>query len=181
MNQPARGVSPVSALVVEPDQADRMFLVSALTSAGVEVIEASDFASGRACLEAKAPTLLVTEVQLGSYNGLHLALVGRLIRPGMSLVVTSRFRDPVLQRCGEEFGAVFVHKPMTPAQLFTALVLSGLREPRANGPGASIRPLEAYRSELRETAAAPTDKGERRCKKRRRDIATFLLLEALRR
>src|SRR5688572_25320453 len=113
MNWPAPGVAPVSALVVEPDEADRLFFATTLTSAGVQVLEADNFWSARAFLEDRAPLLLVTEIRLGSYNGLHLALLGRLMSPQMSLVVTSRLCDPVLQRYGEGFGAVFVQKPMT--------------------------------------------------------------------
>ena len=179
MNRSAHGVAPVSALVVEPDKADRMFLVSALTSAGVEIIEADDFASARACLEVQAPTLLITEIRLGIYNGLHLALIGRIISPQMSLVVTSRSRDPVLQRCGNDLGAVFVQKPMTQGELYMALVLAAVREP--TGAAAPIRPsLEARHNQYGEIDAVTGDVRDRRCKRRHRDIASFLLLEALR-
>lgn len=179
MNRSAPGVAPVSALVVEPDKADRMFLVSALTSAGVKIIEADNFASARACLEAHTPTLLVTEIRLGIYNGLHLAVIGRIISPQMSLVVTSRSRDPVLQQYGNDCGAVFVQKPMTQGELYTALVLAALREP--TGAAAPIRPsLDARHNEQREVDAVTGDVRDRRCKRRHREIASFLLLEALR-
>lgn len=179
MNRSAHGVAPVSALVVEPDKADRKFLVSALTSAGVEIIEADSFGGARACLEAQAPGLLVTEIRLGSYNGLHLALIGRIISAQMSLVVTSRSRDPVLQRCGNDFGAVFVQKPMTQGELYTALVLAALRKP--TGAAARIRPsLEARHNQHREVDAVTADVRDRRSKRRHRDIASFLLLESLR-
>ena len=165
MNWPAPGVSPVSALVVEPDEADRKFFVTTLTSAGVQVIEADNFRSAREYLEGREPQLLVTEIQLGPYNGLHLALLGRLMSPQMSLVVTSRWCDPVLQLYGEQFGAVFIQKPMTQGELFTALVLAATREPIVT----------------REVVAATPAVRGRRCKRRRRDIASFLLLEALQR
>ena len=165
MNWPAPGVSPVSALVVEPDEADRMFFVTTLTSAGVQVIEADTFRSARALLEGRVPQLLVTEIQLGADNGLHLALLGRLMSPQMSLVLTSRSCDPVLQLYGEQFGAVFIQKPMTQGELFTALVLAATREPMVKS----------------EVVAAPPAVRGRRCKRRRRDIASFLLLEALQR
>ena len=181
MNRSAHGVAPVSALVVEPDKADRKFLVSALTSAGVEIIEADNFGSARACLEAaQAPALLVTEIRLGVHNGLQLALIGRIISAQMSLVVTSRSRDPVLQRCGNDFGAVFVQKPMTQGELYTALVLAALRKP--TGAAAPIRPsLDARHNQHREVDAVTADVRDRRCKRRHRDIASFLLLESLRR
>jgi CheY-like chemotaxis protein len=144
-------VSPVSALVVEPDEADRLFFASALTSAGVAVIETDNFRTAWACLETQAPPLLITEFQLGTDNGLRLALLGRTMSPQMSLVLTSRCRDWALQRCAEALGAVVVQKPMTETEFFSTLIVA---------------------------AAIPTVRG-RRCKGRRRDIASFLLLEAL--
>jgi DNA-binding response OmpR family regulator len=179
MTRSAHGIVPVSVLVVEPDKADRRFLVSALTSAGVKIIEADNFPSARTLLEAQAPTLLVAEIRLGVYNGLHLALIGRVINPQMSLVMTSRFRDPVLQQSGNEFGAVFVQKPMTQAELYTALLLAALRGPTAAAP--PILPsLEAGHNQHPKVTAVGADLRDHRCKKRHRDIASFLLIEDLR-
>src|SRR5262245_38175691 len=89
-------------LLAEPNGEDRTFFASALASAGIEVIATDTFASARACLEAQAPPLLVTEMRLGSHSGLWLALLGRHISPGLALVMTSRSRFPDLQRRGEE-------------------------------------------------------------------------------
>jgi DNA-binding response OmpR family regulator len=147
----------MSVLIVEPDDADRVFLGSALTSAGVDVIEANNFRSAEACLETQAPSLLVTEIHLGNYSGLQLAFLGRRINPQMPLVVTSRFHDRSFARRGEALGAVFVQKPMTQGELFAALYNATLRAPLAHS----------------------LDRRSRR--RRRRDIASFLLLETLRR
>ena len=55
----------------------------------------------------------MTEIRLGFHNGLHLAHLARWKRPQMLLVVTSRYRDPVLMRDAAALGASFVPKPMT--------------------------------------------------------------------
>src|SRR5688500_13367661 len=111
----------IPALVVEPGEADRAFLVSTLKSFGVIVSAADGFVSARARPVRRPPTVLVTEIRLGYHNGLHLAHIARWMRRKMILVVTSRHRDPVLTRDAEALGAVFVQKPLTPGGLLTAL------------------------------------------------------------
>jgi DNA-binding NtrC family response regulator len=112
----ASGPSPnsrISALVVEPEEAARAFLMSTLTAAGLVVTEADGFASGRASLLRRPPSVLLTEIRLGKHNGLHLAHIGRSIRPQMIVVLTSEYRDPVLIRDAEALEAIFIPKPLT--------------------------------------------------------------------
>ena len=124
MNAPSDSLPPLSgipALVVEPDAADSTFLVSTLRSAGLIVTVADTFASARERLVRRPPAVLVTEIRLGYHNGLHLAHVARWMRRQMILVVTSRYRDPVLVRDAEALGAAFVQKPLTPGGLLATL------------------------------------------------------------
>jgi DNA-binding NtrC family response regulator len=141
---------------VEPDQDDRALLFATLTRAGLCVTAVDSFASARASLVARPPSLLVTELRLGSYNGLHLAFLGREVQPQIAVLVTSGLHDPGLQRDAEALGATFLRKPIAPAELLAALDRAA--SPRPDSP-----------------------KRERRCGRRQRDIASFLLLEALRR
>ena len=106
-----------SALVVEPDESDRAFIVSTLASAGLRVGEVDGFTDARAQLVRHPPALLVTEIRLGLHNGLHLAHLARWRRPQMLVVVTSRYRDPVLIRDAEALGVTFVQKPFTSEDL----------------------------------------------------------------
>jgi DNA-binding NtrC family response regulator len=114
-------LSAITALVVEPEQAERVFLASTLTAAGLIVTASDDYANGRAALVRRPPSVLITEIRLGTHNGLHLALFGRWLRPQMIQVVTSSYSDPVLKRDAEEMGAVFVQKPFTPGGLLALL------------------------------------------------------------
>jgi DNA-binding NtrC family response regulator len=116
------------ALVVEPAVTDRMFLVSTLTSAGLTVISTDSFSRARAYVTSEPPAVLVTAVRLGAYNGLHLALLARSMRPEISMVVTSCVPDRVLERDAHALGAVFSLKPMTKEELFAALYRAALRE-----------------------------------------------------
>jgi DNA-binding response OmpR family regulator len=109
------------ALVVEPDQIDRELLVATLTSAGLVVSVADSFRTAHARLVHRPPTILVTEIRLGHHNGLHLAHIARWLRRQMVLVVTSRYRDPVLTRDAAALGATFVSKPISPGRLLVTL------------------------------------------------------------
>ena len=180
------GASPpsgISALVVEPEEANRVFLISTLTAAGFNVTATDNFDSARAVLFSRPPWLLVTEIRLGPYNGLHLVLLGRSVRPHMTSVVTSGSLDRVLQRQAEALGTTVVRKPTTTGEFLVALCRAAFRQPNADAlVESSPSRFEVRHSERRQSAPASLDgQQERHFRRRRRDIATFLLLEASRR
>ena len=77
--------------------------------------------------------------------------------------------------------AAFVQKPTTSATLLAAVYRMVLREPNAEGT-VGTRPLLEHRfKESCQMVATFGDEKERRHRKRRREIATFLFWEALRR
>ena len=170
MNAPVVDASPLAgttALVVAHDASARVFLASTLKTAGLLVTEVSSFGRARWVLAAQPPSVLVTEMCLGAHNGLHLALIGRLMRPDMAVVVTAPFGYEILRRDADAVGAAFVSGPITSGELLAALFRTAVRESKD-----AILPALAV--------PAP---GERRRghRKRQRDIATFLLLAASRR
>jgi len=184
MNWPVFGGSPFSgstALVVEPEDSSRVFLVSSLWSAGLSVTGTGSFSSARAFLGAQPPSVLVTEVRLGAYNGLHLVLLGRSVSPHMTRVVISRIVDRGLQREAEELGATFIRKPMTAWELLAPLYRAALREPNADGTVESNWLRLPWQDRERRRTAANPERQKRGDRKRRREIATFLLREASRR
>jgi hypothetical protein len=64
--------------------------------------------------------VLVSEVQLGEYNGLHLAIIGRERRPALVAIVLGP-SDAVLAREAEQHGAVYLNEPVTEASLVARL------------------------------------------------------------
>jgi DNA-binding response OmpR family regulator len=170
--------TPVRALVVDPEQGDGMFLASTLTLAGLHVTATASFESARWHLMSRPPSVLVTERQLGSDNGLHLALLGRSLRPNMVQLVTSRVCDHVLLDDADAVGATCVRKPMTAGQLLAALYRTALREPNADGTlcPAGSPPDRGHRRPRRAAQA-----GEQKRRQRMRGRDTFLFLEAWRR
>jgi|SRR5215471_6194878 len=69
---PARGRA--SVLIVEPDVRVGRALRTACTTAA-DVTLCDDFESGRSALEHAPPQILVTNLRLEQYNGLHLVLL----------------------------------------------------------------------------------------------------------
>ena len=185
MNSSLLGTSPlaaIAALVVARDAADREFLASILTSAGLTVTTADSFSSARALLTARPPAVLVTELRLGAHNGLHLALLGRSMKPHMAVIVTAGLNDRVMRRDAVALGAAFLLGPVTTGALLAAVYRTALREPNADGSVDAATSLfgDRFGASL-QAAFARLDEPERRYSKRRRDIATFLFLEASRR
>ena len=84
------------ALVVAPTPELAQSLVGWLASRGYDVLLLTDFAAARQELDARPPRLLVTELKLGAFNGLHLTLRARARCPGVSGIVIGE-ADCVLQ------------------------------------------------------------------------------------
>ena len=161
------------ALVVEPDPSERIFVAATAMAAGLRVVATGTFKTARSLLLSQPPAVLVTEIRLGPYNGLHLALLGRSIRPHMAQLVTSRVEDVVLQRDAEAAGATFVLKPMTFEQLLAALYRTVHRDPNADGTVAPTPPpLDRRYGQRRRTAGEPLDREARR---RHRRLEPFLV------
>jgi CheY-like chemotaxis protein len=167
--------SPFSALVVEPNEVDLVRVVSVLAGAGFTVTATDNYQDARNRLAAAPPLVLVTEIRLGAFNGLQLAL--RAEAAGgrrVSVVVTSAFPDPVLQRDADRVGATFALKPLTAAALLAAVYRTAMRRPYANGALEPIRPPFERRSGERRIASLVVE-FERRSAERRRGIANLML------
>jgi DNA-binding NtrC family response regulator len=175
----ASRIAGTTVLVVESDAAERAFCMATLASVGLSTAGTGSFISARMSLVAQPPAVLVAEVRRDDYNGLDLARLGRLVAPQMAIVITSTARDRVLRRCAEELGAAFVVKPLTTSRLFAAVYRAVLAEPHDDRT--REQPAEWPHEEYRRLSVADPDHQERRRRKRRRHLATFLCLESLRR
>lgn len=89
----------------------------ALRSDGHEVVEATSFEQARALLSSLRPDLLVTSIQLGAYNGLHLVWQRQVEQPGRPSIVTSAYPDTVLESEAEKLGCPFLIAPIDSSEL----------------------------------------------------------------
>jgi CheY-like chemotaxis protein len=160
-------VAAAAALIVEPVLADAMFLVNAVSELGLHVTVAATFQEAVERLRV-SPTLLVADIRLGEYNGLHLVLRGKAARRELAAVVTSAAADPVLRAEAEQLGATFVLKPSTPEEIRAALCRTLFRPIGSAEP--PIRPPFERRKVERRMTPRPYLHPDRRQNERRRSV-----------
>ena len=110
-----------SVLVVDADPTDRSSTVLLLEAAGYRVASAGGFDEAKLLLASEVPDLLITDLRLGSYNGLHLVLRSRCDHPGMAALVVSGYPDPVLEAEAQRQNASFLLKPLLEGDLLAAI------------------------------------------------------------
>lgn len=112
--------APRRALVVSRSAPQREQLQQWLLGAGYQVTGASDFPDARTLLETTAPDLLVSDVKLEAYNGLHLAIwtSGRRL-PTRTMLIGDP--DLVLQKEAEREHAMYMLAPLDQAVFLSAV------------------------------------------------------------
>jgi DNA-binding response OmpR family regulator len=115
------GSRPWKVLIVDDDVSLLEAVRRGFEDAGLEVTACSAFEEGRRALRSQRYDALITDVRLGAFNGLQLAVVARLDYPDIRLIVFSGFDDPVLRAEAEHAGARYVVKPVQVAELISML------------------------------------------------------------
>jgi DNA-binding response OmpR family regulator len=110
-------------LIVDDDDSIRGGLEQLLGRAGYDTLTAATFEEGRRLLSAEPIDLLLVDVRLGPFNGLHL--VARKPDSVPAIVITG-VADTVLEGDAGSLGAHFLLKPVSPPELM-ALVEQTLR------------------------------------------------------
>ena len=111
-------------LIVDDDAPLLEVLQRAFQNAGAEVVAHSTFEGARRALQEGTFDALLTDVRLGAFNGLQLAVISRDAHPEIRVIVFSGFDDPVLRSEAERVGATYVVKPVT-----TEILLELVRRP----------------------------------------------------
>lgn len=96
-----------TVLVVTADASLRASVTSALGAHGFKVLTADTFAEARKLLIDWQPDVLVTSVRLREHNGLHLAIVSRLLSVLTKTIVIG-YADPVLQAEARQAEALYL-------------------------------------------------------------------------
>lgn len=103
-------------LLVEPDAVIGEWLRPACERVARATI-CKDFISARSQLLTAAPDILVTNLRLGEYNGLHLVLLAAADGSPTRSVVHSNRPDPYLIREAQTIGAFFERTERLPYSL----------------------------------------------------------------
>jgi DNA-binding NtrC family response regulator len=116
-------------LVVDDEPAVRRYLSTLLGMAGYEIVTAADIPSAMHVMAERTTDLLITDVRLDGYNGLHL--VAMAPEPIPSVVLTA-YDDPAVEAEARQLGAEFFLKPVESKVLLAAVarLLGTLEEPR---------------------------------------------------
>jgi DNA-binding NarL/FixJ family response regulator len=112
---------PARVLVVEPNAGRRMALQRALAPVA-DVAACSDFVTARQHVRQATPDLLITNLRLDTYNGLHLVAHAG---PPTRAVVYMDPPDPGLLRVAQAAGA-FVEAPQRLVAAAVSYVGAGL-------------------------------------------------------
>ncbi len=111
----------MSVLVVDNDEQMLGLVAGWLSGAGYEVVTCSRFEAAREYLAAHPLDALVTNLRLGEYNGLQLALLASWLGAGTAVLVMSAYDDVVLRRDAVAYGARFMLKPLDRESLVSEL------------------------------------------------------------
>lgn len=83
------------------------------------MVASRSFEEARRILREQSFDVLITDVRLGAFNGLQLAVIAHGLWPSIRVVVFSGFDDPVLRAEAEHMGATYLVKPVTSTELLT--------------------------------------------------------------
>jgi two-component system response regulator YesN len=85
------------------------------------VVTSDAFQDARKLLLEETVDVLITDVRLGAFNGLQLAVIARDRDPDMGIIVFSGYDDPVLQTEAAQLRARYLVKPVSFDQLLEVI------------------------------------------------------------
>jgi DNA-binding response OmpR family regulator len=114
--------APRKRVLIVDDEPDVLDTLAAMVSTGgYEVITLGDFEEAKKYVTDSPPDILITDVRLGAYNGLQLAVWMRAACPLCPIVVLSAFDDPTLRIEAAHLRAVYLAKPVSKKELLVCI------------------------------------------------------------
>lgn len=112
---------PYRVLVLDDDEHALAGMVELLRDAGHHVTAAATYDAAKQLLAVSPFDLLVSDVRLRAFNGLHLVMQSRTDHPDMGVVIITGYDDPLIEFEAHRYHARLVRKPINPAE-FTQVV-----------------------------------------------------------
>lgn len=107
-------------LILEDDPFVACVYAKALRADGNEVTVCTRFEEARQQLKTVHPDAIITDVRVGEYNGLQLALLFRTYSPQGRVVVITGYDDRAIRKEVEHLAGEFLLKPINISQLRSA-------------------------------------------------------------
>ena len=115
---------PHRVLIVDDEPALLDALRTALRRSGCDVTACRTFEDAREQLLTDDFDVLVTDVRLGAFNGIQLAVIARDKSRTMKIIVFSGYDDPVLKAEAARLGGTYMLKPVTAEMLLQQIACS---------------------------------------------------------
>ena len=105
-------------LIVDDNASTRGELVKLLADAGYDMSTAAGVPEAMRLMATTPPNLLITEIRLDSYNGLHL--IAMAPKPIPAIVITG-YPDRAVEADARRLGAEYLSKPVSPGELYATV------------------------------------------------------------
>lgn len=116
-----------TVLVVDGNINGLASMVEPLRKAGYRAVGTASFEDARHLLRTQWYDLLITELRLAAYNGLHLVFHSRVVNPATTAIIVAAVPDDSSEFEARRLGAHYVARPVNPESLlaFVGTVLEG--------------------------------------------------------
>jgi DNA-binding response OmpR family regulator len=123
---------PYRILVLDDDENALAGLVELLRGADYLVTGTATFDAAKRLLAVSRFDLLITDVRLRGFNGLHLVRQAHQDYPDMGTMIITGYDEAMMELEAGRYGAVFVRKPIKPKEFLaaTAKALADVRRQR---------------------------------------------------
>jgi DNA-binding response OmpR family regulator len=118
---------PYRILVIDDDENALAGIVELLRGADYEVTASASYEDAKALLSIASYDLLITDVRLGSFNGINLVKRIRAEAPDTAttaIVIMTGYDDALMEVEARRYNAQFVRKPIKPAEFLDVVARS---------------------------------------------------------
>ena len=147
---------PYRVLVLEDDENALSGIVELIRDAGHHVTGASTYDAAKRLLAVSPFDLLVCDVRLRSFNGLHLVMQTRADHPEIGVIIITGYDDPMIDMEAHRYHAELVRKPIRPAE-FLRTVNEALAKVRRQRRWPRKRVVGGFRVTVKGRPAAVVD------------------------
>jgi DNA-binding response OmpR family regulator len=147
---------PYRILVLDDDEHALSGIVELLRDGGHHVTGAATYDTAKRLLAVSPFDLLISDVRLRSFNGLHLVMQTRADHPETAIIIITGYDDPLIDMEAHRYQAELVRKPIRPEE-FQRTVNQALGKVRRQRRWPRKRVVGGFRVTIKGKPAAVVD------------------------